>query len=240
MKKQLEIELKELAQKILNINSDTDITLLKQHAAKLYEHLCVLAYSRNNNNQESIVIPEEKEATIPLSSKAPLVTLEQSDTKIETFSETIIKLEELVSTEEKTDSETNIPNENSPDLLFELEELTAGFKNMPEFEPATPTEIENPISKINETISKPKSSLNESLKKGINIGLNDRLAFVKHLFDNNQGDYTRVISQLNTLESSSRAKNFIEQMVKPEYNNWEGKEAYEERFISAVFTKFDA
>ena len=65
------------------------------------------------------------------------------------------------------------------------------------------------------------------------------MAFVKHLFNNNQDDYTRVISQLNTLESASGAKNFIQQMVKPEYNNWEGKEAFEERFINIVFSKFD-
>ena len=110
---------------------------------------------------------------------------------------------------------------------------------MPEFERAAPTNSEKQITNVNETSINPNTSLNESLKKGINIGLNDRLAFVKHLFNNNQQDYTRVISQLNTLESSSGAANFIQQMVKPEYNNWEGKEAFEERFINAVFSKFD-
>jgi len=85
---------------------------------------------------------------------------------------------------------------------------------------------------------KPKS-LNEQLKKGINIGLNDRLAFIKHLFDGSSTDYNRVLSQLNTLNSKSGAQQFIKNMVKPDYNNWTGKEEYEERFMEIVTSKYE-
>ena len=146
---------------------------------------------------------------------------------------------DLKETNYKPPIETIVSKQNTPDLLFELEELTAGFENMPEFEMANPENLEKQTNNLNETVINTNPSLNDSLKKGITIGLNDRLAFVKNLFDNNQQDYSRVISQLNTLESSVEASNFIQQMVKPEYNNWEGKEAFEERFINAVFSKFD-
>lgn len=80
--------------------------------------------------------------------------------------------------------------------------------------------------------------LNEKLLQGINIGLNDRIAFVNHLFGGDDADYNRVLSQLNSLESLSEARKFIEEMVRPDYNNWVGKEEYVERFYSNVEKKF--
>ncbi|WP_281336968.1 hypothetical protein [Flavobacterium eburneipallidum] len=74
--------------------------------------------------------------------------------------------------------------------------------------------------------------------KAINIGLNDRIAFVKHLFGNSNEDYARVLNQLITFDSFEEAQNFIEDMVKPDYNNWEGKEDYSERFIQIIEKKF--
>ncbi|HEY6143649.1 MAG TPA: hypothetical protein VIV55_09585 [Flavobacterium sp.] len=73
---------------------------------------------------------------------------------------------------------------------------------------------------------------------GINIGLNDRIAFVKHLFGNSNEDYVRVLNQLITFDSFNEAQSFIEEMVKPDYNNWEGKEDYSERFIQIIEKKF--
>lgn len=101
-------------------------------------------------------------------------------------------------------------------------------------EVTTKVEVEVKATKT-ETRAK---SLNDRLNTGISIGLNDRIAFTKHLFDGNQEDYNRVISQLNTSETESAAKDFIYNMIKPEYNNWEGKEAYEDRFIEIIERKF--
>ncbi|TYP77020.1 hypothetical protein [Aquimarina intermedia] len=90
----------------------------------------------------------------------------------------------------------------------------------------------------NETKEKPKS-LHDQLKKGIHIGLNDRLAFIKHLFDGSSADYNRVLSQLNTYSSKEEAHDFIQTMVKPDHNQWEGKQAHEERFVDLVMSKFE-
>ena len=81
-------------------------------------------------------------------------------------------------------------------------------------------------------------SLNDRLTKELQIGLNDKLAFVKHLFNDNVEDYNRVLSQLNTIDTEERSIAFITNMVKPEYNNWAGKEEYAERFIGIVERKF--
>ena len=82
--------------------------------------------------------------------------------------------------------------------------------------------------------------MNDKLKgKSLQIGLNDKLAFIKHLFEGKSEDYDRVVSQINTARSLPEAKKLIKDMVKPDYNNWEGKEEYEERFIEIVESKFD-
>jgi hypothetical protein len=93
---------------------------------------------------------------------------------------------------------------------------------------------------IADKMTRPGTSLNERLnKKTINIGLNDRLAFVKHLFAGNQEDYNRVISQLNTQASHEDALAFLETFVKPDYD-WSAKEIYEERLLEIIRIRFEA
>ncbi|HKO78030.1 MAG TPA: hypothetical protein VJU52_12475 [Flavobacterium sp.] len=87
--------------------------------------------------------------------------------------------------------------------------------------------------------AEPKTiTLNDKLGKEINIGLNDRIAFVKHLFGGNNEDYNRVVNQLITFDTFTETKTFIDEMVKPDYNNWEGKEEYEHRFMEIIEKKF--
>ncbi|MFM1753442.1 MAG: hypothetical protein RLZZ236_381 [Bacteroidota bacterium] len=92
---------------------------------------------------------------------------------------------------------------------------------------------------LSEEIEESKSvTLNEKLAKGINIDLNDRIAFTKHLFGNDPDDYNRVLNQLITFNTFYETRDFIRDMVKPDYNNWEGKEEYEERFMEIIEKKF--
>ena len=111
-----------------------------------------------------------------------------------------------------------------------------------------PEEIEREnIQKVIKDLEKKSNSLNAEMKstsindqvsKGIAIGLNDRIGFIKHLFGNNTEDYNRVLSQLITLNSLAETYEFIDQMVKPDYNNWEGKEEYSQRFMEIIEKKF--
>jgi hypothetical protein len=91
---------------------------------------------------------------------------------------------------------------------------------------------------IAEKVAYKTLSLNDRLNKGISIGLNDRIAFVKNLFAGSNEDYNRVMSQLNTIDNYPETVSFIENMVKPDYNQWAGKEEYAERFMQAVEKKF--
>ena len=95
------------------------------------------------------------------------------------------------------------------------------------------------FSTINEEIKTAEGqSLNNVLSSSIAIGLNDRIGFVKYLFGDSNEDFNRVLSQLNTFDTWEEAKIFIEEMVKPDYDNWKGQEDYEERFMEIVEKKF--
>ncbi|MBW4359132.1 hypothetical protein [Flavobacterium taihuense] len=113
----------------------------------------------------------------------------------------------------------------------EVPKTTPSFEFEKETAPnATPTIVEK---------EEPKSvTLNDKLAKEITIGLNDRIAFVKHLFGGNNEDYNRVLNQLITFDTFQETKTFIDEMVKPDYNNWEGKEEYEHRFMEIIEKKF--
>lgn len=81
-------------------------------------------------------------------------------------------------------------------------------------------------------------SLNDKFNKTITLGLNDRITFEKYLFDGSGEDLNRVLSQLNSFNTLEEAKNFIEDLVKPDYNNWDGKDEFSSRFMELVEKKF--
>jgi hypothetical protein len=101
-----------------------------------------------------------------------------------------------------------------------------------ELEDTIPVDI---IADLFEPIQPP--SLNDKLQANIQIGLNDRIIFVKNLFDGSQEDFNRVISQLNTFKTEKEAKKFISKMVKPDYN-WSEQEELENRLLAIVERRF--
>lgn len=244
MKKKLESELVSIAHRILKLKGKDDVIKMHAEVSALYEKLSVLKFAHENvegdlpsigndssffgmldqafNNKVSDNIEVEDKIYINLDDV-------EEDEIAEPLMETI------------KDMVAQMPQETlQVDAVFEeaipkqkvhknnLEELTSGFEIMPVFEP---------ISKNGK--SNEKKSLNDTVKSGgLNIGLNDKIAFIKHLFNGKSKDYDRVISQLNTSISFSDAKRFIEDIVKPDYNDWAEKEEFEERFVQIVESKF--
>ena len=128
-------------------------------------------------------------------------------------------------------TETEVEAEEIPEI--EEEEVF-----LPAFEMSAPEEVEE--IEVPEVISEVKKSnpINDSFSKIISFGLNDKIAFEKQLFGGSSEDLNRVISQLSTFDTFDEAENFIEDMVKPDYNNWEGKDDYVARFMEIVEKKF--
>ncbi|WP_394776967.1 hypothetical protein [Flavobacterium sp.] len=154
---------------------------------------------------------------------------------------------------EKEEPKDEIPSKPSPVTIsfedFGMNYADAQFVKVESYENVTPiptpviNEFENKKeiieTKVIEKSTESKTAtLNEKLAKGFHVDLNDRIAFTKNLFGNNSEDYSRVLNQLLTFDNYSEAQDFIENMVKPDYNNWEGKDDYAERFLAIVEKKF--
>ena len=81
-------------------------------------------------------------------------------------------------------------------------------------------------------------SLNDKLVgSSIQVGLNDRIAFVNKLFSFSQSDFNKVLSRLNECSSKEEAIKYFKYQVKPNYN-WKGKEELEDRFVILIERKF--
>ena len=87
-------------------------------------------------------------------------------------------------------------------------------------------------------ISNAKKNINDQFSKKLNVDNNERLAFIKHLFDGDRNNYERVLNQTLTLGSWSEVSNLISSKVKIEYNNWKGKEDIADRFLTVLQKSF--
>jgi hypothetical protein len=194
----------------------------------------ILSAENELTDTEEVIALEEKpeEKTNPISKQKETVAKQISfeDMLVHDYQELdFVKVDEVP-----------VAVEQANEATFEAVSLEIAS----EIEPINETE---PTSIVDDKIEKPAekkqkenktTSLNDKLNKGINIGLNDRIAFEKKLFGGNAEDFNRVLSQLNTFDNFQEAESFILDFVKPDYNNWQGNEEYEARFIEIVENKF--
>ncbi|GGF62328.1 hypothetical protein [Wenyingzhuangia marina] len=263
MQKKLEAELMGIAHSILQMKNRDDLKALKQKAYETYEKIAVLSYIEDfvkETPQNTKTVEELVEETFSESRKeveeikeTPKVDVE----KVEEFTEETEEPTKVVNVElvEETlevveDKEEVVVNVEEPKEEPSLDLFTKAEENKED----KSTNLQSSLAKEfgstvsldvatdlfeNATRVAPKKSLNDVAmgQKNLQIDLNDRIAFVKHLFDDSQEDFNRVVSQLNTMSSEKEALSFLK-MVKKEYN-WAGKEIYEDRLILLIERKFN-
>ena len=248
MKKKLESELISIAHRILKLKGKEDVLRMHDEISALYEKISVLKFAYENFEEHMPTIGDDSSFfgmldqafnnkvsdNIEVEDKIYVNLDEVEDDGI--MEPVMEKIKDIVAQmpqeAQKVDTliESVIPQAKTN--VVEFETLTADFKEMPVFEP-----VKESDSKANEDT---KKTLNDQLKaKALTFGLNDKLAFIKHLFDGNNNDFERVVSQINTSSSFEEVSNLIQNIIKPDYNHWEGKEEYEERFMEIIQGRFN-
>ena len=242
MKRKLESELMSIAHRILKLKGKEDVAKMHAEAGELYEKLSVLKFAQENfeddmptigsdssffgmldtafNNKVSDNIEVEDRIYVNLDEVKDDAIMEPA---IEKIKDMVAQMpSETHQVDDFLDTVISKPQYHKNDM----EEIAADFTEMPVFEK---------VDKSDE-----KKSLNEKLKSGsLNIGLNDKIAFIKHLFDGKNEDYERVVSQVNTTKTLQEAQQFIQDIVKPDYNDWADHEEVEARFMELIESKFD-
>ena len=235
MKKKVLSQINAIAQVIVSSENEIDISKLKNELLQLYEKLTILEFL-----ESSVETEFEKPERTATDSKT---YREQNWFKEPDPVPQNPHEEELVEplTEKIKDIVANMPNENEEaieELLKEiipsketskndLEEFAASYTENPVFERKQKMEVEE----------KPKS-INDNINSGLQIGLNDRIAFIKQLFNNSTDDYLRVLSQINSMDTFEEAQIFIQSKVRLDYN-WAEKETYVDRFLLIIEKSFN-
>jgi hypothetical protein len=127
---------------------------------------------------------------------------------------------------------TEMPETHAYEKLFET------FEEMPSFEPKNKDSLAKDSKSDIETVPEVKN-INDHFAKNLSIDLNDRLAFIKNLFDGDTNTYDKVLSQIVTFESWPEVSTFLETQVKIEYNDWNDKEEIAKRFLTILKKHFD-
>lgn len=219
MREKLHQELQRLAKHILDANHSSELAPLYETAKTLFEKLTVLKFISQNlgdphldteENQIAQKFQEMAHEVLSPGAEIPESNPHESDIMTPGM-DTII---DIVSHMPKKGSQpTESDSEPSQELQMNTQDPSA--------------------SRINTA-----TTLNGRYGQQISFGLNDQIAFVKELFNGEEDSFKRVVSQLNTIDSKERAMSFIGHLVKPEYNDWKGKEAYEKRFIELITRKY--
>ena len=246
MHKKLAADLTSLAHSILQMKNKEDVFALKTKAHEVYEKLAVLAFveeyinnTPNPDHTKDELVAMVKNATDLIDKELPENDTEQtlqeevieSSESIEQVVENDSSLiEEFVSNEQIDENAKDHPIKKSFDLetddLFsqtgdDLEPKIKENTDTSEVLPTLEDELKDTISAdvVSDLFENAqKKSLNDKLQGDIQIGLNDRIAFVKNLFGGSQEDFNRVVSQLNSFKTQKEAKKFINKMVKPDYD----------------------
>ena len=127
---------------------------------------------------------------------------------------------------------TEMPEPEAYEKLFET------FEETPSFEPKKKENSVKQSKQEVETIPEIKN-INDRFNKTLRIDLNDRLAFIKNLFEGHTASYEKVLSQIVTFESWEEVFNFINVQVKTEYDNWNKNEEIADRFLAILQKNFD-
>ena len=132
----------------------------------------------------------------------------------------------------------------SPELAETLEvEMPETSPEPPAVAPATPERAPS-AERTAPPAAAPKTTPAASAKSVnaryavLKVGLNDRVAFVKHLFDGVDDDFQRVVAALATMESKQECETFLENAVYGDYD-WSQKPEIAERFLALVFARFE-
>lgn len=228
MKKKLKEELVKLSTDIITSRDDANIATLYKSAKDLYEKLAVLKYI------------EEKLHDIEIDVSKNVIAA-----KFEKMANAVLSANSSVPESNPHEEDIMIPGiDTIKDMLPEMsndmpvDSVLEEFLGKPNYM-KNDQELFMPSSEKDVKKEAQSKSLNDKLSaKEIKVDLNNRLAFVKHLFNGSAEEYNRVLSQLNTINTEERSISFIKNMVKPDYNNWEGKEEYEIRFMELIERRF--
>ncbi|EAR16710.1 MULTISPECIES: hypothetical protein [Robiginitalea] len=228
MKRKLKEELLKLSTDIITSRGLKELPELYERARDLYEKLAVLKFIEEKLNDVQIDVSKSEVAS-----------------KFESIASAVLNENKSVPESNPHEEDIIVPGIDTIKHMVsempggeELEEVLERLIAKNDF-------VKNDKQDTAPDLPKPpkpghSKSLNDTLTaRKISVGLNDRLAFVKHLFNDDMDAFNRILSKLNDLDSVEHSVAYIRDEVKPGFNQWEGKDEYEARFMELIERRFN-
>ena len=225
MSKNLIEELKVLAENILREEQEIDAESSLFKARELYEKLLVLNHVQKEKEEDVILKKESLE---------------------ELQKEVVPEVEEIIeefSIDEEIDTDNNIEEESEPPVSLNdlfvptFDGIKEDMSQKAEFKDTISLDETEKMFQIKKEEPQQLSLNDKLVGSSIQIGLNDRIAFVNKLFNFSQSDFNKALSRLNECGTREEALKYFQYQIKPNYN-WKGKEDLEERLVSLIERKF--
>ncbi len=205
-------DIKNLAKQILKLEEDSFSQEFYDLASELFEK-AILFKNHNSFNEKNSLKKHMNDNNLSFI----------NDRDIDTFDNEKQTVTPLIETIKDMIPEMPETNVSSPFIESDLEAIS--------FERKEPINIKND--------DKTEQNVNDLFASEFKIDLNDRLAFIQKLFNNNSKEYAETMSKVILFKNWETIVNFIENEVKPKYNSWNENEILEKRFLDILKKRFD-
>lgn len=216
--KYLNEEFEKLAGRILQGQDPSDLENIKRDCMTLYEELVLRIRDMDKQIEPELPEKPEEEKGVRAGDEVPA----EDETKVKK--------------RKKREEEQQYPTLS--DLFVPtFNDIKEDMSQKDEFKDTVSLEETEKLFETKKEEIRQLSLNDRLLGANIQIGLNDRIAFVNKLFNFSQSDFNKVLSRLNEFTTKEEALHYVQYEVKRVYN-WKGKEELEERFIGLIERKF--
>ncbi len=240
---------------------DIEIDLLNQQVLSLYS---ALKQYKNASSLRSIPVPpivEKTEAPIPPApqpkpaeqpreeEKKPIIVEAEKPVELKPEPQSApIKVEETMLPEEKkaTEQILEIKEIVKPEAIkIEYNTTTTEQGHEEKADLTLNQKLQSNSESLNDKFAKQHTVKNLSDKLKLSpisdlrsgISLNQKVAFIKQLFGDDDKEYKQVVTFLNNSKNFSEAKFYIQQEIIPKYK-WDEANPLAEEFMELVYRKF--
>lgn len=209
-----------LAEELLETNQLNDPIQLKLRLREMYEKAVLLEYLQKEMPEQVITKTEEVHEIINISFETTKEEITISDLEVVKISENQYEEEDDV-----------------PIFIPKFDAVIEDFTLKKEFEDAFSLDDAEKLLEA-KPVQQKQVSLHDKLSSNtIQVGLNDRIAFVNNLFNFSQSDFNKVLFYLNDCKTKEDALQYVNYNLKPKYN-WKGKEDLVDRLLALIDRKF--
>lgn len=212
MKDSLEDDIKNLAKQISKLKKGTTSQEFYDLALELFEKVIIIK-NQNSLTEKNSLIKHLDDNNLSFIND----NIEDSNyNQKETFTPLIETIKDMIPEMPESNISSSIIDGVTDNILFERKEYI------------------NP-----QNDDKKKQKINDLFANEFKIDLNDRLAFIQKLFDNNNKEYDETISKIITHNDWESTIKFIENKVKPRYKSWGDNQILEKKFLNILRKRFD-